>query len=107
MDEAFRGLQRTHRKTLLERARAFWKDATLLAVTHDVEHALAFDRVLVIDRGTIVEDGRPSQLAEDRKSRFRLLLDAERQLAEEIQSLAGLRRIRIEQGQIVAQQKAS
>ncbi len=103
MDEPFRGLDRALRETLLVRARGFWKDATLLAVTHDVEHALYFDRVLVVDAGTIVEDGRPSALAADASSRYRALIDAERALARELRS-SGLRAVRLERGRVVTEQ---
>src|SRR5581483_7356064 len=48
LDEAFRGLERPRRRALLERARARWRGATLLCITHDVEDTLTFDRVLVV-----------------------------------------------------------
>ena len=80
LDEPFRGLGRGQRAELLRRARALWRDATLLCVTHDVKETEAFDRVLVFDGGRIVEDGPPKTLAADGSSRYRALLDAEREL---------------------------
>jgi ATP-binding cassette subfamily B protein len=100
MDEAFRGLGREMRRTLLERARAFWKGATLIAVTHDVEHALSFDRVLVLEHGAVVEDGAPGALANDATSRFRFLMDAEAALATEIAETSGLKPMRLENGRV-------
>ena len=35
LDEPFRGLERERRRRLLERARAYWRGATLLCITHD------------------------------------------------------------------------
>lgn len=57
LDEAFRGLDRPRRNALLARARELWRDVTLLYVTHDLEEAQLFDRVLVLDHGRIVDDG--------------------------------------------------
>jgi ATP-binding cassette subfamily B protein len=36
LDEPFRGLDREHRRILLERARQVWREATLLCITHDM-----------------------------------------------------------------------
>ena len=44
---------------LLDRARRRWRDATLLCATHDVDDALAFDRVLVIEDGRWSPTARP------------------------------------------------
>src|SRR5439155_4044962 len=63
LDEPFRGLDRESRRRQLAAARACWRDATLLCVTHDLAETQTFARVLVIDGGRIVEDGAPVQLA--------------------------------------------
>ena len=57
LDEPLRGLDREQRHRLLEVARERWRGATLLCATHDVDDARSFDRVLVLDGGTIVADG--------------------------------------------------
>lgn len=77
LDEPFRGLERGRRHALLEQARRHWRDATLLCVTHDVRETLSFPRVLVLEDGQVVEDGRPDELVADSGSRYRRLLDAE------------------------------
>jgi ABC-type bacteriocin/lantibiotic exporter with double-glycine peptidase domain len=77
LDEPFRGLDRTQRRKLLDRARVWWPAATLLFVTHDVGDTLTFDRVLVVDAGRVVEDGDPRVLAEREGSRYAVLLRAE------------------------------
>ncbi|AKT42425.1 ATP-binding cassette domain-containing protein [Chondromyces crocatus] len=74
LDEAFRGLDLPVRKRLLRMARARWRDATLLCITHDIEEALAFDRVLVIDDGRLVEDGDPRVLARTQGTHYHTLL---------------------------------
>jgi ATP-binding cassette subfamily B protein len=81
LDEPFRGLEREARRRLLARARERWRDATLLAATHDLEDTLAFDRVVVLEGGAIVEAGPPAALAARAGSRYGQLLAAERELA--------------------------
>ena len=61
LDEPFRGLPRDRRSVLMARARARWRDATLLCVTHDIAETADFPRVLVVDGGRVVEDGAAGQ----------------------------------------------
>jgi ABC-type bacteriocin/lantibiotic exporter with double-glycine peptidase domain len=96
LDEPFRGLDREQRDRMLARLDSWWPGATLLMVTHDVREALAFSRVLVMDRGTIAEDGSPAGLAES-SSRFRLLLDEQENSRL---ALAQWRRMRMTDGRI-------
>ena len=76
LDEPFRGTDREQRKHLLETARRHWAATTLLCVTHDIGETLAFGRVLVVEDGRIIEDGRPDHLAA-MPSRYAELLAAE------------------------------
>jgi ATP-binding cassette subfamily B protein len=89
LDEPFVGLERAERRTLLDRARGLWRSATLLCITHDVGETRAFERVLVIERGRVVEDGSPAELARRRDSRYRRLLDAEESVLNEVWAGAG------------------
>ena len=100
LDEPFRGLGRGQRATLLRRARELWSDATLLCITHDVSETEGFDRVLVMEGGRLVEDGAPAALAEDTSSRYRALLDSERELMK-LWSEKTWRRFEIEDGKVV------
>lgn len=83
LDEPFRGMDRSQRHVLLEEARQWWKDITLLCVTHDVGETMTFGRVLVVEDGQIVEDGVPAELAVA-NSRYRDLLEAETAVANQI-----------------------
>ena len=76
-DEPFCGLERSRREDLLKAARARWAPATFLCITHDVSQTLDFPRVLVVDKGRVVEDGAPKQLASHAGTRFAHLLAAE------------------------------
>jgi ATP-binding cassette subfamily B protein len=77
LDEPFRGLDRAKRQELLRRARQWWQGATLLFITHDVGETRDFQRVLVIDKGRVVENDSPALLADNPRSRYRALLEAE------------------------------
>jgi ATP-binding cassette subfamily B protein len=105
LDEPFRGLDRGRRRELLSRARAWWKEATLLCITHDVAETLEFDRVLVVDRGRIVEDGAPRALLADTESRYAAMHRAERALFESLWGGPGWHRVRLERGRLVEEEQ--
>ena len=67
LDEPFRGLDLEQRRKLLACSREVWRDATLLAISHDIAEAMTFQRVLVLEDGRIVEDGDPRELARNRR----------------------------------------
>jgi len=98
LDEPFRGLDRERRRELLARARRWWKHATLLCVTHDVGETLDFERVLVVDRAHVVEDGAPRVLAQAPDSRYAALLAAEAQVRRGLWAEASWRRLRLADG---------
>ena len=52
-------------------------DKTIISVAHRLDTILDFDRIVVLDRGQIVEDGLPSELL-SRDSAFKVLYDAYR-----------------------------
>ncbi|MFL6196292.1 MAG: ATP-binding cassette domain-containing protein [Thermoanaerobaculia bacterium] len=100
LDEPFRGLDRTGRRLLLDRARSWWPHATLLCVTHDVEQTLSFDHVAVMEGGRLVEQGPPGSLAAVPGSRYRALLDHEASIRERFRGGAGWRRLRLQDGRL-------
>lgn len=100
LDEALRGLDRRARAELLTRAREVWQGATLLCVTHDIDAALRFPRVIVIADGRVVEDGAPMQIAARADSRLRALLKAERALTTGGWGDLAWRRLRLDGGEL-------
>lgn len=98
LDEPYRGLERPVRARLLAEARRYWRDATLLCATHDVAQTPAFDRVLVIEGGRVVEDGVPADLLADPNSRYRALLDAQESARALFFGRDGWRRWRLDRG---------
>jgi ATP-binding cassette subfamily B protein len=102
LDEPFRGLPFDQRKRLLNRARQVWAGATLLCITHDVRQTLGFPRVLLIEDGKLAEDGDPVDLANQENSRYRALVEAEREVHETLWEGSRWRRVRMEAGDIAA-----
>lgn len=100
LDEAFRGLDRTQRRTLLQRARQVWGSATLLCITHDVDVTQDFSRVLVMEDGRLVEDGAPATLVVCAESRYGALLDAESAVREGLWAPGRWRRLRLVAGRV-------
>jgi ATP-binding cassette subfamily B protein len=103
LDEPFRGLDFNQRNILLARARKLWNNATLLSISHDISETLTFDRVLVIEEGRIVEDGRPTELAKRAGSRFQSLLEAERAIREELWATTDWRHLKLENGTLATE----
>jgi ATP-binding cassette subfamily B protein len=101
LDEPFRGLDRQQRRELLARARRLWQDATLLCITHDLEATRAFEQVLVLESGRIVEHGAPADLAAQPGSRYQALLEAEATVREGLWSSGVWRRLWLEGGRLV------
>jgi ATP-binding cassette subfamily B protein len=100
LDEPFRGLERERRAMLLRRARARWREATMVCVTHDISETSTFDRVIVLAHGRIVEDGAPAVLAERAESKYRALLDAETGVTVRLWAGTSWRPLRLDDGVI-------
>jgi ATP-binding cassette subfamily B protein len=100
LDEPFRGLDRTKRRMLLGHARKYWRDATIICITHDVAETLGFDQVFVIERGELAESGAPFKLTALPDSRYRALLQAEKVVRDKIWAHPSWRRLRIDRGQL-------
>jgi len=100
LDEPFRGLDRTQRHRLLASARQHWRNATLLCITHDISETQAFDRVLVMANGQIVEDDAPATLLHNPTSQYHALLAAETRIRQQIWSHADWRHLWLEHGQL-------
>jgi ABC-type bacteriocin/lantibiotic exporter with double-glycine peptidase domain len=101
LDEPFRGLDRRQRRELLARSRKHWQNATLLCITHDVGETLSFPRVLVLEKGRIVEDGAPEDLIRKLDSLYRSMLNAEDDVRDGLWSGSVWQHLRMEDGQLL------
>jgi len=102
LDEPFRGLERSRRREMLQRARQRWESATLICITHDVSETLEFPRVLVLDQGRLVEDGEPAELNSQSGSLYKSLIDAEHAIQRGLWESDAWRRIQIKSGRVVS-----
>lgn len=84
LDEPFRGLDRSQRAQLLDRVRAYWSEATLIFISHDIEITSRFERVVVIEQGQVAEDALPAILTAQVDSRYSALLQAEQLVRREM-----------------------
>lgn len=99
LDEAFRGLDRGTRQSLLAAVRAWWPGATLIAISHDVADTASFDRVVVVERGRIVEQGEPEVLRGVSDSHYSRLLAEERAVRLRF-AAASWRNLRLDGGRL-------
>lgn len=100
LDEPFRGLDRTTRRRLLARTRTLWQNATLLCVTHDVADTQTFDRVVVIEQGTIIEVGRPDELKAEADSHYNRYLKAQADADQLLDKDVNWRKLKLDGGHL-------
>jgi ATP-binding cassette subfamily B protein len=103
LDEPFLGLERDRRRALLAHARQRWEGCTLFYVTHDISETRAFDRVFVIDKGQLVEDGEPLHLAQTPSTRYRRMLQTQESVLRRMVGHGEWKRIRLESGRVVTE----
>lgn len=100
LDEPFRGLDRDKRRLMLDRAREYWREATLICITHDVGETLDFERILLVENGRIVEDAHPAELSQKENSRYKDLLTAEEELRHSLWQSTNWQRLWLEKGSL-------
>jgi ABC-type bacteriocin/lantibiotic exporter with double-glycine peptidase domain len=98
LDEPARGLGREQRRELLGLARRHFSGATLFCITHDVSDTLDFDRVLVVEHGTIIEQGPPQALRATPGSRYAQLLEEEDAVGRDLWAHPKWRKMRLSSG---------
>src|SRR5262249_1294578 len=107
LDEPFRALDRETRRMLLDRALAHWKGTTVLCVTHRLAETKSFDRILILEDGRIIEDGRPKELLTRPKSLYAQFLQAEEEVLRAQWQGAEWRRVWVEGGRIDGERSVS
>jgi ABC-type multidrug transport system fused ATPase/permease subunit len=76
LDEASSSVDQVTEKVMQEIIRTEFQNYTVVAVSHRLDMIMDFDRVVVMDQGSIVEVGVPLVLAEEAGSRFGELVRA-------------------------------
>jgi ATP-binding cassette subfamily B protein len=106
LDEPFRGLDRGKRRMLLAQARQLWPQATLLYITHDVSQTEAFDRVLLIEGGHIVENADPEILLNDPSSRYQDFMTADKIVRQDLWAGAEWRYLNMAGGELTESEES-
>ncbi|KAJ5699379.1 hypothetical protein N7536_002392 [Penicillium majusculum] len=70
LDEVSSSVDHETERVMQEIIRAEFKDYTIIAVSHRLDMIMDFDRVVVMDKGEIVEVGNPMVLAGQAETRF-------------------------------------
>jgi ABC-type multidrug transport system fused ATPase/permease subunit len=76
LDEVSSSVDRETEQIMQEIIRAEFRHYTVIAVSHRLEMIMDFDRVVVMDRGEVVEVGTPALLKGEAGSRFGELVAA-------------------------------
>jgi len=71
LDEVTSGVDHETEQMMMRVIESEFEGYTVVMVSHRLEMVMGFDRVLVMDRGSIVEDGPPKELAAKGEGRFR------------------------------------
>ncbi|KAF2489056.1 P-loop containing nucleoside triphosphate hydrolase protein [Lophium mytilinum] len=70
LDEVSSSVDHETERVIQEIIRTEFKDYTVVAVSHRLDIIMDFDRVVVMDSGVVVEDGKPAVLATEAGTRF-------------------------------------
>ncbi|CAI3804468.1 ABC transporter ATP-binding protein [Pseudarthrobacter sp. MM222] len=70
LDEATAGLDPASRESILDALEVLTRERTTITITHDAFAARACDRVIWLEEGRIIEEGRPLELLQDPGSHF-------------------------------------
>ena len=62
LDEAMTGLDQQTEREVYAALERLTSDRTTLLITHDLDAVLGCDRVIWIDRGTVLDDGVPGEV---------------------------------------------
>ena len=73
LDEATSNVDMETDKIIQKIIRKEFKESTIITVAHRVETIIDYDKVLVMSRGKLVEEGNPKDLLKERSSLFRNL----------------------------------
>ncbi|KAI8158372.1 ABC transporter atnG [Colletotrichum sp. SAR 10_86] len=79
LDEATSSVDSHTERMVKDLIREEFKEHTVIAIAHRLETVADFDRVVVLDKGHIVEVGEPQSLLLEKGGKFKELWDASRQ----------------------------
>ena len=75
LDEATSNLDATTENLIEVTLKEHLKNSTVIKITHRIRNCCNFDKVVVLERGRILEYGNPAELLNDDDTVFRLLCE--------------------------------
>ncbi len=100
MDEPFRGMPSQQREKMTRKLSQHWSHATQIFISHDISDTLDFPRVLVMQSGSIVEDGSPRELMKNPEGAYSRLMADEQRLKKRLLHSNIWRHMKLEQGAV-------
>lgn len=79
LDEVFQGLDAITAGRLRDNLERWGQGRTMLYITHSMQHLQKMDRIYVLEKGQIVEQGTADELLHEKNSRFYRMWELERQ----------------------------
>ncbi|XP_067675325.1 multidrug resistance-associated protein 1-like isoform X2 [Haliotis asinina] len=76
LDEATSAVDMATDDLIQETIRSEFKDCTVLTIAHRLNTVMDYDRILVLDEGTVVELGSPKRLLEEKGRFYQMAVDA-------------------------------
>ena len=76
LDEMTSSVDTKTEDLMLQIVKEEFAESTVIAVAHRLQTIVDFDKVIVLDKGEIVETGKPSDLLEKENSRFRAMWES-------------------------------
>ncbi|CAM1500621.1 Fc.00g097830.m01.CDS01 [Cosmosporella sp. VM-42] len=70
MDEVSSSVDQETERAMMKVIKAEFKEYTVVTITHRLDMVLDFDRVVVMDKGEVVETGKPRDLSKDSTTQF-------------------------------------
>jgi ATP-binding cassette subfamily C protein CydC len=70
LDEPTEGLDAATEAAVVENVLRLYPERTLVMISHHLQTAALFDRVVILDKGRVIEEGSPQALAAIPDSRF-------------------------------------
>ena len=72
MDEATSSVDYSTEKLIQKTILNTLKGSTIITIAHRIKTILTYDRIFVLDKGELIEEGSPNQLIEQKGSFYQL-----------------------------------
>jgi len=72
-DEATSSLDANNEKIIMERMEEFYKNKTVIVVAHRLSTVINADQIIVMDRGSIIEQGTHAELSKAKGAYYTLI----------------------------------